>query len=395
MRASARTGLLSILAASLISGCGHESSVEYVESHQEPAVAGSPKMSTDREPFGTVDGQEVYLYHLSNKNGMKVDITNYGGIVVRLIVPDKNGKFNDVVLGYDDLAGYLKETPYFGAIIGRYGNRIAKGKFKLDGRTYTLAVNNPGDHPVNALHGGLKGFDKVVWEVLGSSSNTLKLHYVSKDGEEGYPGRLDAEVTYALTDQNELKIDYRATTDKPTPINLTNHSYWNLAGQGNGNILGHEMMLNADRYTPVDETLIPTGKLPSVEGTPFDFRKATPIGERIDADDEQIKFGGGYDHNYVLNRSVKSISLAARVHEPGSGRVMEVLTTEPGVQFYTGNFLDGSITGKKGKVYEKRNGFCLETQHFPDSPNHPNFPSTILKPGQVYKTTTIYKFSAE
>ena len=353
------------------------------------------EMNIEKRVFGTTpDGTTVDIYTLTNANGLEAQITNYAGIVVSLKVPDRNGKLKDVVLGYDNLEGYLKETPYFGAIIGRYGNRIAKGKFSLNGVEYTLAQNNGENH----LHGGIKGFDKVVWQakpLKHDDSVGLELVYLSKDGEEGYPGNLSVTVVYTLTNNNELKIDYSATTDKETVVNLTNHSYFNLANAGAGDILSHEMMINADKFTPVDKGLIPTGELRSVKDTPMDFTQPTAIGERIDQDDEQLINGLGYDHNWVLNNSDGSMALAARVYEPTTGRVLEVYTTEPGLQFYSGNFLDGSITGKEGTVYQKRHGFCLETQHFPDSPNKPGFPSTVLKPGDKYTTTTIYKFSAK
>jgi aldose 1-epimerase len=348
-------------------------------------------MSIQKESFGkTKDGTEVQLYTLRNENGMQVKITNYGGIVTSLLTPDKDGKPGDVVLGFDSVAGYqsdayLKSGPYFGALIGRYGNRIAKGQFTLDGKTYTLAKNNGENH----LHGGIKGFDKVVWqaeEVPGQQA--LKLTYVSKDGEEGYPGTLTTHVTYTLTPDNELRIDYEATTDKATPVNLTNHSYFNLAAGQAEDALGHILTLNADRYTVVNASLIPTGELRPVKGTTMSFTEPTAIGARI----AQVE--GGYDHNYVLSNTDASMKQAATVYEPTSGRVMEVSTTEPGIQFYSGNFLDGSLTGKNNTVYKKHYGFCLETQHFPDSPNQPTFPSTILKPGDTYKTSTIYKFSA-
>jgi aldose 1-epimerase len=331
------------------------------------------------------------LYTLTNRGGMKVTLTNYGGRVVSILVPDRQGKMSDVVLGFDNLDGYLGNNPFFGALVGRYANRIGKARFTLNGVEYKLAQN---DGP-NTLHGGVKGFDKVAWTARESSKNppALELTYVSPDGEEGYPGKLTSIVVYTLTDSNELKIDYTATTDKDTVLNLTNHAYFNLAGEGNGDILKHEIMINADRFTPVDSTLIPTSELRNVEGTPFDFRKATAIGARIDANDEQIKFGRGYDHNFVLNRTGRGLSLAARVTEPQSGRVLEVRTTQPGIQFYTGNFLDGSVHGKGGKAYGRRSAFCLETQHFPDSPNQPKFLSAVLKPGQTYHETTIYKFS--
>lgn len=357
--------------------------------------SASGSESIVRSPFGkTSDGKAVDLYTLTNANGMQVAITTYGGIIVSLTAPDREDKYADVVLGFDDLDGYLAGHPYFGALIGRYGNRIAKGKFTLDGKEYTLATNNNENH----LHGGIVGFDKKVWRARGSVNRmgvSLTLNCVSEDGEEGYPGKLEVKVVYTLTNDDELKIEYKATTDKATPVNLTNHSYFNLAGQGSGDILGHELTINADRFTPVDKGLIPTGELKPVEGTPFDFRKGTAIGARIEAEDEQLEFGGGYDHNFVLDKKGDDLTLAASVYEPKTGRVMEVYTTEPGVQFYCGNFLDGSNVGKGGKVYNFRNGFCLETQHFPDSPNQPNFPSTILQPGQEYSTTTVYKFFAK
>jgi aldose 1-epimerase len=329
---------------------------------------------------------------------MEVTITNFGGRIVSLKVPDRRGKSDDVVLGFDSLQGYLGDNdhnPYFGAIVGRYANRIAKGKFTLDGHTYTLPINNAP----NSLHGGNKGFDRRVWEAAESSDGAgqhLRLHYVSKDGEEGYPGNLDVTVVYTLpADRNELRIEYAATTDKDTVLNLANHSYFNLAGQGEGDILGHEIMIEAGRFTPVDSTLIPTGKLQPVAGTPFDFTKPHAIGERINAADEQLKYGRGYEHNFVLNGTAGRMRLAARVREPKSGRVLEVLTDQPGLQFYTGNFLDGTIKGKGGKTYAHRGAFCLETQHYPDSPNHQQFPSTELKPGQRFHSETVFRFSAE
>jgi len=346
---------------------------------------------TEKTAFGkTSDGQNVDLYTLTNKNGMQVAITNFGGIVVRIKVADRHGKVEDVVLGYDSLDGYVSDKSYFGAVVGRYGNRIAQGKFTLDGATYTLARNN-GE---NSLHGGIKGFNKAVWEareVAAKEGPSVELTYTSKDGEEGYPGNLSVKVVYTLTDRNELKIDYSATTDKKTVLNLTNHSYFNL-NPGGSDILQHILMIQADKFTPVDAGLIPTGELRSVAGTPFDFRKPTAIGARIEQDDEQLKLGKGYDHNFVL--SGKGVGLAARVVEPTTGRVLEVLTSEPGVQFYSGNFLDGSAKGKANKAYAQRAAFCLETQHFPDSPNHQKFPTTELKPGEKYHSTTIYKFSA-
>lgn len=343
----------------------------------------------EKRMFGkTKVGDSVDLYTLTNANGLETTITNFGGIVVSLRVPDRAGKMADVVLGFDALDGYLGDNPYFGAIVGRYGNRIAKGRFTLGGKEYRLATNNGPNH----LHGGLKGFNKVVWQAQATGPASLKLTYLSRDGEEGYPGNLTTVVEYSLTDANELKISYTATTDKDTVVNITNHSYFNLAGEGAGDILGHRMQIYADRFTPVDSTLIPTGELKSVAGTPFDFRQPHSIGERIGAADEQIKFGGGYDHNLVVNGNPGTLRPAARVIEPKSGRVMEVLTTEPGVQFYSGNFLDGSNKGKGGKPYKHRYGFCLETQHFPDSPNRPKFPSTTLKAGQKMQSSTVYRF---
>lgn len=345
-----------------------------------------------RRTFGKMaDGQSIDLYTLTNRQGMEVGITNYGGRVVSILVPDRLGKMADVGLGFGSLDGYLGDKSCFGALVGRYANRIANGRFALDGTQYKLAQNDGA----NSLHGGLKGFDKRVWNAreLPGDQRALELTYLSKDGEEGYPGNLSVKVVYSLTDSNELRIDYTATTDKDTVLNLTNHSYFNLAGQGSGDILKHELRINADRFTPIDDTLIPTGELRQVEGTPLDFRKPTAIGARINEDHEQLKFGKGYDHNFVLNHKGGELALAAHVTEPESGRVLEVLTTQPGLQFYSGNFLDGTVHGKEGKVYGRRSAFCLETQHFPDSPNKPAFPSTELKPGQTYHETTIYKFS--
>jgi aldose 1-epimerase len=351
--------------------------------------------SIKKSAFGkTPDGKEIELYVLTNKNGLEAVITNFGGTLVSLKVPDRESKLADIVLGYDSLDGYLNDKSFFGATVGRYGNRIAHGKFILDGATYALARNNGENH----LHGGVTGFNKVVWrakEVPSEEGPSLQLNYLSKDGEEGYPGNLSVQVTYTLTDGNALKIDYQATTDKDTVVNLTHHSYFNLAGPG-GDILGHQLMIQADQFTPVDAGLIPTGELRNVQGTPFDFRKQTAIGERIEQGDEQLKLGKGYDHNWVLNKEGKSgLALAARVYEAKTGRQMEVWTTEPGIQFYSGNFPSGTIHGKGGRIYAHRSGFCLETQHFPDSPNQPKFPSTVLKPGAQYHTTTIYKFSAK
>src|SRR5438128_4171741 len=345
-----------------------------------------------KESFGkTPDGQDADIYTWTNRRGAEVKITSYGGIITSLRVPDRNGKLDDIVLGFDNLDAYLKGHPYFGAIIGRYGNRIAKGRFTLHGVEYKLAVNNGENH----LHGGIKGFDKVVWKAKPrtvANSAALELTYLSKDGEEGYPGNLFVKVVYTLTNANELKIEYSATTDKDTVINLTSHSYFNIAGQGNGDILDHKLFINAARFTPTDAGSIPTGELKSVKGTPFDFTSAFRIGERINDDDQQLKFGKGYDHNFVLNGRTGMLRQAAVVYEPTSGRSMEIWTTAPGIQFYTGNFLDGTLTGKDGKVYQQRYGFCLETQHFPDSPNHPSFPTAVLRKGQQYHTITIHKF---
>ncbi|HEV2836502.1 MAG TPA: aldose epimerase family protein [Pyrinomonadaceae bacterium] len=349
-----------------------------------------------RKSFGeTNDGQKVDIYTLKNANGMEARITNYGGIVVSLTAPDRRGKFADVVLGYNDLDSYMKPPfPYFGAIIGRYGNRIAKGRFTLNGVEYKLAVNNGENH----LHGGIKGFDKVVWKASRretAAGPALVLDYESKDGEEGYPGNLNARVTYTLTNSNELKIDYTASTDKDTVMNLTHHSYFNLRGEGNGDILEHRLTLKANRFIPTDAGSIPTGEIRSVANTPFDFHFGMTIGARINNDDEQLKFGNGYDHTYVINGRPSRLRQAASVYERTTGRVMDVWTTEPGVQLYTGNFLDGSITGKSGKPYPRRSGFCLETQHYPDSPNRPNFPTTTLRKGATYHSVTIYRFSAK
>ncbi|MDR3703570.1 MAG: galactose mutarotase [Candidatus Sulfopaludibacter sp.] len=376
----------SFLAAGVLSGA-----LVLACSGQAQVRKGNP--SVKMQPYGKMpDGTAIDLYTLTNTSGMQAGIITYGGAVVSLTAPDKSGKFGDVVLGMDTLDGYRQEPNYFGALIGRYGNRIGHATFKLEGKTYTLPKN---DHD-NTLHGGTQGFDKRVWKAreLGTAFGpAVELTFVSKDGEEGFPGTLTAKVVYTLTDANELKIEYSATTDKPTVLNLTNHSYFNLAGAGVGNNLEHRVTILADHFTPVDEGLIPTGEIKPVKGTPFDFTKPTAIGARINQDDPQLKFGKGYDHNWVLNKRNGVMGKAAEVYEPTSGRVMEVLTTEPGLQFYTGNFLDGSVKGKGGVAYPFRAAFCMETQHYPDSPNQPKFPSTELKPGQTYHTTTIYKFS--
>lgn len=341
------------------------------------------------------DGREAALYSLVNARGFRADITNYGGIVVRLVAPDRDGRWEDVALGYNSVEEYVRASPFFGALVGRFGNRIAGGSFELDGRRHTLATNDfPGGKPCH-LHGGLVGFDKVLWQaepVSRGSAPGLRLHYLSRDGEEGYPGNLDVTVHYWLGSDNSLTVDYQATTDQATPVNLTQHSYFNLKGEGRGDILDHRMTLHASRYTPVDTGLIPLGSFAPVEGTPFDFRTPHAIGERIGEAHPQLQRSGGYDHSWVIDRTGAGLARAATVEEASSGRVMEVWTDEPGVQFYTGNFLDGSNVGKRGQPYGHRHGFCLETQHFPDSPNQPAFPSTILRPGQTYRTSTVYRF---
>lgn len=356
---------------------------------------GAGAGSVDKTSFGkTQDGKAVELYTLTNDKGASVKFIAYGGIITEINVPDRWGRVGNVVLGFKDLADYEAKNPYFGALIGRYGNRIGGAKFSLDGTQYQLAANNGP----NSLHGGKKGFDKVVWTVepqTDASGAAAKLSYTSKDGEEGYPGTLTVQVVYTLTNDNELRIDYEAKTDKPTVVNLTSHSYFNLAGDGTGGIGDHILTINADRYTPVDATLIPTGELASVAGTPFDFRQGMPIGARIRSGTQQMVYGRGYDHNFVLNRSGDGLSLAARVYEPRSGRIMEISTTEPGLQFYSGNFLDSTLVGPTGAQYRQTDGFCLETQHFPDSPNKPDFPTTVLKPGETLKSTTIHKFSTD
>jgi aldose 1-epimerase len=360
------------------------------------SVPGNVAPAVTSTAFGaTADGRRAELFTLTNGHGIRIALTNYGGIITSLRTPDRSGQLDDIVLGYDNLAGYLHDSPYFGAIVGRYGNRIARGRFTLDGTTHRLAINNGP----NSLHGGLRGFDKVIWSARpfqNQEGTGVALDYTSPDMEEGFPGTLSAHVIYTLTEDDRLIVDYQATTDKPTPVNLTQHSYWNLAGSARRDILGHELTINADSMTPVDSTLITTGEISSVIGTPFDFRTPVPIGARVDQrQNAQIRYGNGYDHNFVLNRggaAADGLVRAAHLVEPSSGRTMDILTTEPGLQFYSGNFLDGSITGKGGSVYHFRYGLALETQHYPDSPNHPNFPSTILRPGQQYRTRTVFQF---
>jgi aldose 1-epimerase len=362
------------------------------------AIGAAVSMAAQTPPPGItradtktlVDGKPIVRVTLKNKAGVEIDALSYGAIITRWMTPDRSGRSADIVLGFDSPDRYLKgDSPYFGAIVGRYGNRIGGARFTLDGRTFTLAANDG----VNHLHGGIRGFDKVLWDVATETDSRgprVVFSRTSPDGEEGYPGNLKIRVAYTLTHSNELVVEYEATTDKPTVVNLTQHSYFNLAGQGSGDVLGHELRINADRFTPVDKTLIPTGELSPVEGTPFDFRKATTIGARIESEHPQIQFGRGYDHNWVLARSGGGLAIAADVYEPKSGRTLQVRTTEPGLQFYAGNFLDGSLTGKEGRVYRRRYGFCLETQHFPDSPNKPKFPTTTLRPGQTYRSQTVF-----
>jgi len=376
---------LVVLAAisTVAAGCGGGESSTAVQ---------DPRPRLTKAPFERMpDGQVVDLISLRSPSGVEMTVLSYGGTIVSLKTPDRSGALDDIVLGFDDLGSYREKSPYFGCLIGRYGNRIAKGKFMLDGAPYTLATNNG----VNHLHGGIKGWDKVVWGAEPFQHATgvgVVLTYTSKDGEEGYPGTVKATVTYTLTDMGQLIVDYKATTDKATVINLTQHSYFNLAGGKTNDILGHALMLNAAQYTPVDDTLIPTGEIAPVEGTPFDFRTSTAIGARINAAHQQITYGKGYDHNFVLTRTGPGLVEAARVVEPVTGRTMTITTTEPGIQFYSGNFLDGTLTGKGGRTYPHRAGFCLETQHYPDSPNQPKFPPTVLRPGEEYKSQTVFTF---
>lgn len=384
----ARLAFASLLCAVSVTACSPPT-----PAMQETTPTRSASLT--RTAFGTLpSGEQVEAFAMMNARGIEVRAISYGGIITALRTPDRQGHFADIVLGHDTLEGYLQPSPYLGAIVGRYGNRIAGGTFVIDGTTYTLATNNGPNH----LHGGVRGFDKVNWRAEPferAGEVGVVLRYTSADGEEGYPGRLEAQVTYTLRDNDSLTVEYQATTDKPTHVNLTQHSYFNLVGDAARDILEHRLQIKADRYTPVDATLIPTGEIASVEGTPFDFREPTAIGARIDADDPQIRNGLGYDHNFVLNRDGDGLVDAITVHAPTTGRTLAVATTEPGVQFYTGNFLNGSITGKGGQVYERRFGFCLETQHFPNSPNQPAFPSTLLRPGETYRSKTVYTFGVE
>lgn len=385
----------SVLAGLMVLTAGCSGSSETGGANNTKETQEENTMNVVESDFGSLpDGTAVKLFTLTNANGVEAGVTNYGGTLVSLKTPDKNGKFEDVLLGFESVEGYLQpEVPYFGATIGRYGNRIAGGKFTLDGKEYTLAQNNG----TNSLHGGLKGFDKVVWEAEEFSNENeagVKLHYLSPDMEEGFPGNLDVEVTYTLNNNNELRIDYKATTDKKTVVNLTNHAYFNLSGDLSTTILDHLVMINASQFVPVNENTIPLGELRPVEGTPFDFTEPTVVGKRIDEEHEQITAGNGYDHTWVINGEAGKMRLAATVYEPESGRFMEIETTEPGVQFYTGNWLNGTLKGK-GVNFKKRTGLCLETQHFPDSPNQPNFPSTVLNPGETYQTSTVHKFSVK
>jgi aldose 1-epimerase len=384
---AARIGLAILLAAATVSLLGVTAS---------DASGSRGHLDVKRERFGTMpDGTVVHRYTLTNAGGMRVRLITYGGAIQSLEVPDRHGRTANVTLGFSTLEGYLNPAnPYFGCITGRYANRIARGRFTLEGVSYQLAVNNPPNH----LHGGNVGFDKRVWDaevVRGKGSVGVRFHYVSPDGEENYPGTLDTTVTYTLNNRNALRMRYQATTDAATIVNLTNHAYWNLAGEGSGDINDHQLRLNASHYTPVDPTLIPTGAIDPVAGTPMDFTRSTRIGKRIRDDFPQLLIGRGYDHNWVLDRDGSGLELAARLRDPKSGRVLEVLTVEPGIQFYSGNFLDGTLVGTSGRTYRQGDGLALETQHYPDSPNHPNFPSTVLQPGDRYDTTTVYRFSTD
>jgi aldose 1-epimerase len=389
MRRSLRRMALAGLAVLLVAAVGFSGALASNSSHKP----GSP--SVKKEVFGSFNGQAVHIYTLTNSRGMEVKILTYGGVIQSVKVPDRRGRLENVTLGFDNLTDYIERSPYFGNITGRYANRIALGKFTLDGVVYNLPINNPP----NSLHGGTVGFDKHIWAttvIQNRDGVGLRMTLTSPHLDQGYPGTMKAEVVYLLTNDNEIRMDYRATTDRKTVVNLTNHAYWNLEGEGTGSIDDHVLKLNASHYTPVDPTLIPTGAIDPVAGTPMDFTRSTAIGDRIRDGFEQLVIGRGYDHNWVLDRpspSDTSMIRAARVREPGSGRVLEIFTTEPGIQFYSGNFLDGTLVGTSGRMYRQGDGFALETQHYPDSPNKPNFPSTVLRPGQVYNTTTIYQFS--
>ncbi|HEY0054681.1 MAG TPA: aldose epimerase family protein [Pedobacter sp.] len=388
-----KSNLLLILAAGVISLSACTNNIDKRTSTNTDSVIKTVMIPDSSNFNATIDGKQASLYLLKNKNNVQVAITNYGGRIVSILVPDKDGKLVDVALGYEKVSGYQQANePYFGALIGRVGNRIGKGTFILEGETVKIPVNN-GE---NSLHGGSKGFDAQVWDAKKVNDHILELSRVSPDGEEGYPGNLRVKVIYTLTDDNAIKMDYTATTDKTTVVNLTNHAYFNLNGEGNGDINDHILQINASKITPVDAALIPTGELRDVTGTPFDFSKPTPIGERVNANDEQLKLGKGYDHNFVLTDGSKNLKPAARVVGPKTGITLEVLTTEPAMQFYGGNFLDGKLTDTKGgKVYQHRTGFCLETQHYPDSPNKSAFPTITLQPGETYQTTTLYKFGVQ
>jgi aldose 1-epimerase len=366
-----------------------------VTHQQRPTATSDQPATVTIAPFGqTPDGKRVELYTLTNSRGMQVRAISYGAIIQAIRVPDRSGRVADVTLGFDSLQGYLTDSPYFGAIVGRYANRIARGRFTLGGRTYRLATNNGPNH----LHGGLKGYDKVVWRgesFQRADTVGVKFEHTSPDGDEGYPGTVRVAVTYTLTPGNELIVEYAASADRPTPLNLSQHSYFNLAGEGSGDILKHVLTIDAHRYTPVDSTLIPTGALASVANTPFDFRRPTAIGARIEKNDPQLTYGKGYDHNFVLNRTGSGLQHAVRILDPKTGRTLDISTTEPGLQFYSGNFLDGTITGKARHVYAHRSALVLETQHFPDSPNHPAFPSTILRPGKDYQSRTVFAFGVQ
>ena len=392
-RRASRAALVVVAVAALDTGASAASATPAASPSHAGASHGKPTVT--REAWGSTPEGQVDRYTLTNGRGLRVRILTYGGILQTIEVPDKRGRSTNVTLGFDNLADYVAKSPYFGCITGRYANRIALGRFTLDGQTYQLPINNDP----NSLHGGTVGFDKHIWATTPFRRGDevgLVMRFTSPDGDQGYPGTLTSTVTYTLTKNNGIKMDYKATTDAPTVVNLTNHAYFNLAGEGEGTIDDHELFLNARRYTPVDATLIPTGTLDPVAGTPMDFTRPTAIGDRNRDNFEQLVIGRGYDHNWVLDRrSSDGLELAARIVDPGSGRMLSVLTTEPGIQFYAGNFLDGTLVGTSGRMYRQGDGFALETQHFPDSPNHANFPSTVLRPGQVYRTTTIYQFGVD